>query len=62
MWSSNVKRSEFHGQVTDFGRITNGEIKMNVKNAHVRKVIEVARSRISHHLLQKVVTLRVHWD
>ena len=35
---------------------------MNVKNAHVRKVIQVARSRISHHLLQKVVTLRVHSD
>ena len=43
--------------VTDFGSITNGEIKINVINAHVRTVLEVTRSRISHHLLQKVVSL-----
>ena len=43
--------------VTDFGSITNGEIKIHVINAHVRKVLEVARSRISHNLLQKVVSL-----
>ena len=36
--------------VTDFGSITNGEIKIHV----VRKVLEVAKSRISHHLLQVV--------
>ena len=35
--------------VTDFGSITNGEIKINVINAHVRTVLEVIRSRISHH-------------
>ena len=50
--------------VTDFGSITNGEIenlfKINVINAHVRTVlelVEVTRSRISHHILQKVVSL-----
>ena len=43
--------------VTDFGSITNGEIKINVINAHVRTVLEVTRSRISHRLLQKVVSL-----
>ena len=43
--------------VTDFGSITNGKIKINVINAHVRTVLEVTRSRISHHLLQKVVSL-----
>ena len=43
--------------VTDFGSITNGEIKINVINAHIRTVLEVTRSRISHHLLQKVVSL-----
>ena len=43
--------------VTDFGSITNGEIKINVINAHVRTVLEVTRSRISHHLLQKLVSL-----
>ena len=43
--------------VTDFRSITNGEIKINVINAHVRTVLEVARSRISHHILQKVVSL-----
>ena len=43
--------------VTDFGSITNGEIKISVINAHVRTVLEVTRSRISHHLLQKVVSL-----
>ncbi len=32
---------------------------MNAINAHVTKVLEVARSRISHHLLQKVVSLGV---
>ncbi len=41
--------------VTDFGSITSGEIKINVINAHDRTVLEVTRSRISHHLLQKVV-------
>ena len=40
--------------VTDFGSITNGEININVINAHVRTVLEVVRSRISHHILQKV--------
>ena len=43
--------------VTDFGSITNGEIKINVINAHVRTVLEVTRSRISHHILQRVVSL-----
>ena len=45
--------------VTDFGSITNGGIKINVINAHdiVRTVVEVTRSRISHHLLKKVVSL-----
>ena len=43
--------------VTDFGSITNGKIKITIINAHVRKVLEVARSIISHHLLQKVVSL-----
>ena len=43
--------------VTDFGSITNGEIKINVINAHVRTVLEVTRLGISHHLLQKVVSL-----
>ena len=43
--------------VTDFGSLTNGKIKINVINAHVRTVLEVTRSRISHHLLQKVVSL-----
>ena len=43
--------------VTDFGRITNGEIKTNVINAHVRTVLEVTRSKISHHTLKKVVSL-----
>ena len=43
--------------VADFGSITNGDIKINVINAHVRRVLEVTRSRISHHLLQKVVSL-----
>ena len=43
--------------VTDFGSITNGEIKINVINAHVRTVPEVTRSRISHHILQRVVSL-----
>ena len=43
--------------VTDFGSITNGEIMINVINAHVRTVLEVTRSRISHHILQKVVSL-----
>ena len=44
--------------VTDFRSITNGEIKINVKNnAHVSTVLEVIRSRISHHILQKVVSL-----
>ena len=43
--------------VTDFGSITNGEIKITIIiNAHGRKVLEVARSRISRHLLQKVVS------
>ena len=42
---------------TDFGSITNGEILINVINAHVRTVLEVTRSRISHHLLHKVVSL-----
>ena len=42
--------------VTDFGSITTAEIKITIINAHVRKVLEVARSRISHHLLQKVVS------
>ena len=41
----------------DFGSITNGEIQIHVINAHVRKVLEVARSRISLHLLQKVVSM-----
>ena len=41
----------------DFGSITNDEIKINVINAHVRTVLEVIRSRISHHILQKVVPL-----
>ena len=50
--------------VTDFGSITNGEIKINVINAHVRTVLEVIRSRISHHIPQKVVSLThcVHCD
>ena len=50
--------------VMDFGSITNGEIKINVINAHVRTVLEVIRSRISHHILQKVVSLThcVHCD
>ena len=50
--------------VTDFGSITNGEIKINVINAHVTTVLEVIRSRISHHILQKVVSLThcVHCD
>ena len=40
--------------VTDFGSITNGEIKINVINAYVlRTVLEVTRSRISHHILKK---------
>ena len=43
--------------ITDFGSITNGEIKINVINAHVRTVLEVTRSRISHHILQRVVSL-----
>ena len=43
--------------VTDFGSITNGEMKINVINAHIRTVLEVTRSRISHHILQKVVSL-----
>ena len=43
--------------VTDFGSITNDEIKINVINAHVRRVLEVTRSRISHNLLQNVVSL-----
>ena len=43
--------------VTDFESITNGEIKINVINAHVRTVLEVTRSRISHHILQRVVSL-----
>ena len=43
--------------VTDFGSITNGEIKINVINAYVRTVLEVTRSRISHHILQRVVSL-----
>ena len=43
--------------VTDFGSITNGEIKINVINAHVRTVLEVTRTRISHNLLQKLVSL-----
>ncbi len=43
--------------VTDFGSITNGEIMINVINAHIRTVLEVTRSRISHHILQKVVSL-----
>ena len=30
--------------VTDFGSITNGEIKINFINAHVRTVLEVTRS------------------
>ena len=43
--------------ITDFGSITNGEIKINVINAHVRTVLEVTRTRISHHILQRVVSL-----
>ena len=43
--------------VADFESITNDEIKINVINAHVRTVLEVTRSRISHHSLQKVVSL-----
>ena len=46
--------------VTDFRSITNGEIKINVINAHVGTVLElVTRARISHHniILQKVVSL-----
>ena len=43
--------------VTDFGSMTNGEIKTNVINAHIRTVLEVIRSRISHHILQKAVSL-----
>ena len=43
--------------ITDFGSITNGEMKINVINAHIRTVLEVTRSRISHHILQKVVSL-----
>ena len=43
--------------VTDFGSITNGEIKINVTNGHVRTVLEVIRSRICNHILQKVVSL-----
>ena len=43
--------------VTDFGSITNGEIKINVINSNVRTVLEVTRSRISHHILQRVVSL-----
>ena len=40
--------------VTDFGSITNDEIKIHVINAHVRKVLEVARSRIERLRLQRV--------
>ena len=43
--------------VTYFGSITNDEMKINVINAHIRTVLEVTRSRISHHILQKVVSL-----
>ena len=43
--------------VTNFGSITNGEIMINVINAHVRTVLEVTRSRISDHILQNVVSL-----
>ncbi len=45
--------------VTDFGSITltNGESQINVINAHVKTVLEVIRSRISHHILQKAVSL-----
>ena len=45
--------------ITDFGSITNGEININVINAHVRTVLEVTRSRISHHILQRVVSLLI---
>ena len=58
MWSvSNVKMSEFHGMSRILEALANGRIKINVINAHVRTVLEVTRSRISHHLLQKVVSL-----
>ena len=43
----------------DFGSITNGEIMINVINAHVRTILEVTRLRISNHILQKVVSLTV---
>ena len=43
--------------VTDFESITTAEIKITIINAHDSKILEVARSRISHHLLQKVVSL-----
>ena len=57
MWSSKCENVRIPWNVTDFGSITNGKIKINVINAHVRTVLEVTRSRISHHLLQKVVSL-----
>ena len=49
--------SEFHGYVTDFGNITNGDIKLNVINEHVRKVLEVVRSRIAHHYYKGCVSM-----
>ena len=57
MWSSNVKMSEFHGMSRILEALTNGEIKINVINARVRTVLEVTRSGISHHILQRVVSL-----
>ena len=57
MWSSNVKMSEFHGMSQILEALTNGEIKINVINAHFRTVLEVIRSIISHHILQRVVSL-----
>ena len=60
MWSSKCENVRIPRNVTDFVSITNGKIKINVIDAHVRTVlelVEVTRSRISHHLLQKVVSL-----